>query len=257
MTYDIKGKTAIVTGSARGIGKCICSDLLKKGANVVVSDTAEDVGNETTAEFQKEFGESRVVFIRCNVTKEEDLQNLYSKAIATFGYVDIVVNNAGILNEENWKLMMEINVTGLIRSCQLALDNMSTKNKGKGGVVVNLASVAGLMAGEGSKVYHASKHAVYGYTRSQYLTQGTDNVRFNCVCPFLVDTALAQDWDNSNRTFLTSDLIEKLKAHMLKTEDIAEAVIFLIEDESNAGKAYLVTPFQKWDYYEQPSVLPF
>jgi len=145
----IEGKIVIITGSAQGLGKAFASHLLNQGAKVCLSDLNKEVGNETLGEFEERFGKGTVHFIQCDVTKPEDLKNLYDGCEKHFGEkVDIFCNNAGINVQLGWQKCMEVNIMAVMSGTYLALERMSKQNGGSGGVIINTASLAGINKSE-------------------------------------------------------------------------------------------------------------
>ncbi|KAF7244118.1 15-hydroxyprostaglandin dehydrogenase [NAD(+)] [Varanus komodoensis] len=161
----LKGKVALVTGAAQGIGKAFVQVLLERGCKVALVDINVEVGKASKEGFDKQFDEQMTIFIPCDVSKEEELKETFKKTVQHFGKLDIVVNNAGVNNEKNWEITVQINLTqgnsvgeclgiriqfllaasaemSVIRGTYLGLDYMKKENGGTGGVIVNVASLA-------------------------------------------------------------------------------------------------------------------
>lgn len=243
--YVISGRVAIITGGCKGIGKAICIALLEKGASICIADLDTDEGIKLQKHFEEKHGPKRCIFIPCDVTKKDELNNAFVVAQNEFGHVDIVCNNAGIVDEDHWEDMVELNLSSVIRGTYLARkffkarEKLDERNKrSTKGVVVNVASNAALNPSPGIHVYSATKAGVVGFTRSlQYLYQH-EGLRVNCVCPVSVDTPL---W---RRTFawLPEDMKKKeLELGYVSAEIVADGVIKLIQEEDNAGKALQIT----------------
>ncbi|KAA8586638.1 hypothetical protein FQN60_000474, partial [Etheostoma spectabile] len=154
----LNGKVAVVTGAAAGIGKAITEILLKNGAKTA--------GKSLKETLDKEYGQERTLFLTCNVESEEQIKAAFQKTVENFRGFDILCNNAGILNETTWKKMVSINLVGVISGTYLALEHMSKLSGGRGGVIVNTASMAGLGPLLSCPVYTATKHGVIGFTRA-------------------------------------------------------------------------------------------
>ncbi|XP_070839376.1 15-hydroxyprostaglandin dehydrogenase [NAD(+)]-like isoform X2 [Chaetodon trifascialis] len=138
----LNGKVAVVTGAAMGIGKAITEMLLQNGAKVALLDVNETAGKDFMEALEKQYGQERTLFMICNVESEEQLKAAFQKTAETFGGIDILCNNAGILNESAWEKTVSINLMGTIRGTYLALEHMSKLSGGRGGVIVNTASLA-------------------------------------------------------------------------------------------------------------------
>jgi len=243
---DPNGKVAIVTGGGSGIGRATSKALANAGASVVVADMNQAGGAETVGAIES--ARAKAAFVLADVRKRADLDNMVAFAEKTFGGLDIIHNNAGVgtpqprfpdAREEDWDRTLMIDLWAVIAGTQAAVPAM--KRRG-GGVIVNTASVAGLIAYTPDPIYAAAKHGVVGFTRSlQYLLQEA-NIRVNCVCPGVVNTPMVTAVTDG----LTPEQLEQ-RAAFLKTmpmidpETIAEAVLQLITDDSLNGVAMAVT----------------
>ncbi|XP_049938363.1 15-hydroxyprostaglandin dehydrogenase [NAD(+)]-like isoform X2 [Schistocerca serialis cubense] len=190
---ELQGKVAIVTGGASGIGLEMVKHLLQAGLKgVAILDMAEAVGKAAVSPMESEFGGKRAIFIRADVTKADQFKEAFKKASTTFGGLDIVINNAGVLNEDNWELTIAVNVAAVMRGTLLALEAMGRDRGGRGGAVLNVASILGLSAIAGAPAYVTSKHAVVGLVRSfgmPYHWERT-GVRVMALCPGVTETPL-------------------------------------------------------------------
>uniref|UniRef100_A0A3Q0S7Y8 Zgc:56585 n=1 Tax=Amphilophus citrinellus TaxID=61819 RepID=A0A3Q0S7Y8_AMPCI len=139
----LNGKTAVVTGAAMGIGKAITEILLKNGAKVALLDVNKAAGESLMEVLRKQYGPDQMLFLLCNVESDEQFKAAFQKTLETFGGIDILCNNAGILNETTWENMVSINLMGAIRGTYLGLEHMSKLSGGRGGVILNTASMAG------------------------------------------------------------------------------------------------------------------
>lgn len=236
----IKGKTALVTGAATGIGLEYVTALLQNGAqNVAVSDVDVRKGENAVKELQKEYGADRVIFIKADVTNVADLEEAFKKTHTTFKALDIVINNAGILDDSRWELEIAINVNAVVRGTLLGFQYMGKDKGGNGGVVVNIASILGLAPLAGAPVYVATKHAVIGLTRSFGLPYHFDRtgVRVMAMCPGVTDTPLISE---AHRRQLQDDWGEEAGRELdelpkQKPESVAKGMIQLIEKGSSAS----------------------
>ncbi|KAJ8266860.1 hypothetical protein GJAV_G00135520 [Gymnothorax javanicus] len=244
----LSGKVAIVTGAGQGLGKGISDILLKNGAKVVLLDRNETAGKSARADCAKKYGGDCVIFCPCDVTSDEHMKDAFQKTIEKFGRIDIVCNNAGIVDETNWEKMVEINLSGVVRGTYLALQYMKKENGGSGGVVVNTASIAGMEPFLLLPVYTATKHGVIGFTRAMADASKASGygVRLNAVCPTLINTPLMECMTIDSLTGQLSHLAPyclefQEKLGMLEVPVVAEAVLQLVADEEKNGAAIMVT----------------
>ncbi|XP_068125231.1 15-hydroxyprostaglandin dehydrogenase [NAD(+)] [Hyperolius riggenbachi] len=242
------GKVAMVTGAAQGIGRAMVEELLHKGAVLVMVDQNRLAGEECKASFDEQFGSNRTMFIQCDVTDQEQLRDAFQKTVEHFGRLDILVNNAGVNNEKDWEKTIEVNLISVIRGTYIALELMSKKNGGQGGVIINISSLAGLTPAAYQPVYSASKHGVIGFTRSiaALASIGDYGVRVNTVCPAFVDTPLLESIEkeeNMGEFFQYKDNIKDMMKlfGVLDPSLIAKGIIELIEDDGANGAVMKIT----------------
>ncbi|XP_049598133.1 15-hydroxyprostaglandin dehydrogenase [NAD(+)] [Syngnathus scovelli] len=243
---SLKGKVAVVTGGAAGIGKAFCEILFKNGAKVVLLDVNPEAGKSLMEALNKEDGPDRALFLICDVRSEEQLKAAFKMAADTFGGIDIVCNNAGVLDEKEWELTLDINLVGVIKGTYAAMEHMSKLNGGRGGVIVNTASMAGIRPLVSCPVYSASKSAVIHFARAMAgaSTLAGYGIRFNAICPALVQTDLLDGLNSKLGQFAvlkqpTQQLIEK--HGVLSPSDVAECLLELVTDESKNGEALMVS----------------
>jgi len=256
---DIANKVALVTGGSSGIGRASAVRLAREGASVVVADIDEAGGRETVAliqdvgtQLQLRPGERssppRAAFVRADVTSEADVRAMIAFAESTYGGLDILHNNAGILTgpprwpdtePERWMRMLDINLKGVILGTQLAIPVLRKRG---GGAIVNTASLAGIGAGfPPNPLYAASKGGVVLFTASLAPLKDEANIRVNCVCPGIVDTPMlhrATEAADSAEQQISSEVLRNLK--ILLPEEIAGCVVELIRDDSLAGRALVI-----------------
>ncbi|GFU02239.1 3-beta-hydroxycholanate 3-dehydrogenase [Nephila pilipes] len=135
---------AIVTGGAQGLGAAICIELLKTGYKVCIADVQEVKAKEFLKEQQPVYGKENIITSFCDVTKESDFKEVFDLTLKTFHRVDVLVNNAGILNEHEPQKVTDVNLVGTIYGCRMAFKYMGRSNGGNGGFVINTASLAGI-----------------------------------------------------------------------------------------------------------------
>ncbi|XP_022090280.1 15-hydroxyprostaglandin dehydrogenase [NAD(+)]-like [Acanthaster planci] len=231
---------AIVTGSAEGIGKAFAEVLLQRGVKgVCLADINETKGKETEKELKK-YGEEKVVFVKCDITSEADLEALFTKTKEKFGTVNLLVNNAGVQDEQNWRLCVNVNVIGTLTATYTALKHMSLDEGGHGGTIINMASVAGLRPIPYMPSYAASKHAIIGMTKSFMAHPCTKlkGITMAALCPAFVDTNMIQE----DRVILRCDSDKPMargvmaQVGVLEVSEVTDAFLTLILDKAWAGK---------------------
>ncbi len=226
----VKGKVAVLTGAARGIGRSAAEALAKNGAKgIAIADLDIDTAIKTAAEIADQYG-TECIAVKCNVTDEGDVKSVFEAVMDKFGTVDILVNSAGIsrildMNEltmQQWDLTMNINVKGTFLFCREALKIMKKNRSGK---IVNLASQAGRIGGLiVSPDYPASKAAVICLTKSLAKNAAASNVNVNSVAPGLIATEMTQTYNYDPETI-------PLK-RVGTAEEIADVILFLASDLS-------------------------
>jgi NAD(P)-dependent dehydrogenase (short-subunit alcohol dehydrogenase family) len=226
----IQDKVAVITGGVSGIGAATARLFASEGAKLVLVDFNEEKGAAFEAELKSEGYE--VVFVKADVTSEEDVKNIYETALKTFGKVDILFNNAGIgavkpteqLTYAEWRRTVEVDLDGVFLVAQGAIKEFL---KADGGVIVNTASMYGVVGSPGSAAYNAAKAGVINLTRSLGLEYATRNIRVNALCPGFIETPILGDTD---REFLTNATPMK---RLGKAEEMAKAVLFMASDDSS------------------------
>jgi NAD(P)-dependent dehydrogenase (short-subunit alcohol dehydrogenase family) len=231
------GKVALVTGAASGIGRESALAFAREGAKVVVSDVTVDAGEETVAMIKAEGGEA--VFVKCDVSKWDEVDALVAKTVATYGRLDFAHNNAGIeglqapcgeCTEENWDRTIAINLTGVFYCCKAEIPEML---KNGGGAIVNTASVAGLVGFAGIPAYTASKHGVNGLTKQIALDYAKQNIRVNSVCPGIIHTPMIDRFTGGSPEALEAFAATEPVGRLGKPSEIADAVVYLCSDKAS------------------------
>lgn len=229
-------KVAIITGAAAGIGRSCAEVFAQKGAKVVVSDLPDSDGEEVAASLREQDFEA--IFIPCDVSNSDDVQNLVRQSVKHFKTLDIAVNNAGISGAqaptaecslENWQKVIDVNLTGVFLCMKFQLPQML---RAGGGSIVNIASVAGKVGFAGSSAYTASKHGLVGLTRTAALEYSAQNIRVNSLGPAVIDTPMIEFLKDDKETY--DGLVA---AHPIgrigQPEEVANFVAFLASDEAS------------------------
>ena len=233
---DFTGKTAVVTGGSRGIGRAVCLELAKGGANVVLCYAGNEAAAAETVSACEALG-AKALAVKCDVADGEQVRALMDEAVKAFGRIDILVNNAGITRDGLLMMMKEADFDAVISAnlrgtflCMKAVAR--TMMKQRYGRIVNLSSVVGLRGNAGQVNYAASKAGVIGMTKSLAKELASRGVTVNAVAPGFIDTDMTAAMPEAAKTAtLASIPMQRLGA----PEDIAKAVAFLASD----GAAYI------------------
>src|SRR5712691_8944070 len=245
MPGRLDGKVALVTGGASGIGRATALTFAREGAKLIVADMQEDGGQQTVHMITAQGGEA--IFVKTDVSKAVAVQALISQAVATYGRLDCAHNNAGISGgrraltaeypEETWHQVIAVNLTGVWLCMKYEIPQMLHQG---GGVIVNTASVAGLIGGRGLAAYVASKHGGVGLTKTAALEYATQGIRVNCVCPGVIQTPMtARGLSDPERRarIVASEPMGRVGT----PEEIAEAVVWLCSDAASFVTGHTMT----------------
>ncbi|MFN8245892.1 MAG: SDR family oxidoreductase [Ferruginibacter sp.] len=230
-------KVAIITGASFGIGRATAIAFAQRGAKLVLADWKEDPEQQTMKQV-KALG-ADAMFVRCDVSKASDVQNLMDSCIKTYGRLDYAFNNAGIegaqaitheCSEENWDNTIAVDLKGIWLCMKYEIPQML---KQPGSAIVNCSSVAGLVGFAGLPAYVASKHAVLGLTKTAALEYATQGLRVNAVCPGVIHTAMI-DRITGNDEKVEKQFTELEPVGRMGTpQEIAEAVVWLCSGASS------------------------
>ena len=231
-------KTAIVTGAGSGMGQAEAIGFAKEGAQVVVADV-----NLATAEATRDAIVAvggKAIALAVDVTQLADLQNLVDVTLATYGRIDVLVNNAGIFDyytasldtsEALWDKIFAINVKSMFQLSNLVLPHMQAQQHG---AIINICSIAGLVANMGGAAYTASKHAVAGYTKHLAAVYGKDGIKINAICPGTIRTAMTAEMLKTRPT-------DKIPLDRFgEVGEVVDLAVFLASDEARFMSGALV-----------------
>jgi 3-oxoacyl-[acyl-carrier protein] reductase len=231
----LSGKVALITGSARGIGKAIALELANHGAKIVINDILPKNEIDKTLEEIRKSGD-RAIGIRADITIFEEVESMVKEIINKFGKIDILVNNAGIIRdsllirmkEEDWDAVININLKGTF-NCSKTVAKYMMRQK-SGGKIVNISSVIGLVGNIGQANYAASKAGIIGLTKSIAKELALRNINVNAIAPGFIETDMTKRLSEKVR----KDLQQQIPLKRLGTvKDIAKVVYFLVSDNAN------------------------
>jgi NAD(P)-dependent dehydrogenase (short-subunit alcohol dehydrogenase family) len=234
----LRGKVALVTGAASGIGRATALLFAREGAAVTLVDINEAAGQQVSREIVA--GGGRAIFESADVTRAEDCRRAVERTREEFGALHILFNNAGIvrrasvleLTEEDWDRVMAVNVKSVFLLSKLAIPLMAESG---GGSIINTASGWGIAPGPRAAAYCASKGAVVLLTKAMALDHGPQKIRVNCICPGDTDTPMlrseAQQLGEPAERFL-AEAARRPLGRVGTAEEIAEAVLYLASDAS-------------------------
>lgn len=231
----LTGRTAIVTGAARGIGKAIAQRLAEAGASVAVADVLAE-RDETAAEIVAQGG--RAIAVDTDVSQDEAVRDLVARTLDEFGQIDILASNAAVefrgpfeeVKDDEWTRLYDVNVKGLYHCCKHVLPHMKAR---RSGAIIAIGSATSVRGFENFVAYSGTKGAVLQIVRSLALEVRRDGIRVNCVCPGLTDTVMGRAAMEATHGENTEQVIEDIQMRWGVPDDIARAVVFLASDEAD------------------------
>jgi NAD(P)-dependent dehydrogenase (short-subunit alcohol dehydrogenase family) len=236
---EFQGKVILITGSASGFGRLLAQEFAKEGASLILSDVSEAQGQEVAKQINAENG--KAIFVKCDVSKAEDVKNMVEMGIASFGKLDICINNAGVagnslrtktheFEEDTWDFVMDVNAKGVWLCMKYELPHLL---ENKGGIIINIASVAGLLAVPGNVAYAASKHAVIGITKTAAIEYASKNIRVNAVCPAFTDTAMVQNSIMQDNEYGQRLVMMNPMRRLGQPEEVTSVIRFLCSEKNS------------------------
>ena len=240
MTRNLEGKSALVTGGASGIGRATALAFARDGARVAVADILEEAAQSTVAEIEAMGGQA--LAIACDVTDDDAVKAMIAAMVDAYGSLDCAFNNAGIapyqvnaggqkiadVAPEAWRRLIDVNLTGVWLCLRHEVAQM--RAQGSGGVIINTASILGLVGSATSSAYGAAKHGVVGLTKTAAADHAEDNIRVNAVCPGYIETPMTEE---TMRRRGGRILARVPMARMGKAGEIAEAVVWLCSPKAS------------------------
>lgn len=229
----LKGKVALVTGAAQGIGKAIALLLARNGADIVVSDINLEKAEETAREIQGTG--QKAMTIKVDVVNSEEVERMVQAIMERFGHVDILVNNAGIardklilrMTEGDWDMVINVNLKGTFNCTKAVVKHMSKQRSGK---IVSIASVVGEMGNAGQGNYSASKAGIIGFTKTIAREFAQRGINVNAIAPGYIETPMTDVLPEKTKEELKRLIpMERLG----RPDDVAEAVLFLVSEASS------------------------
>ncbi|XP_076285918.1 15-hydroxyprostaglandin dehydrogenase [NAD(+)]-like [Lasioglossum baleicum] len=235
---NIKNMNILVTGAARGIGLTYVQHMLKNGAKIVsILDLPTSAGTTTVANLEKEFGKGKALFFPCDVTNVKQFEETFKKAANAMGGIDIVINNAGVVNDKNWKLTVDVNMGGVIQGSLLAMELMRKEKGGKGGVIVNISSTIGFYINRYMPAYCSSKHQVLAFSRGLAGWYEETSVRVLVMCPGVTTTPIIDNLESFAFDFVDKKkMVEEFNSYPTQgPENVAKAMVLLIQKGKNGS----------------------
>ncbi len=231
----LEGKVALISGGAKGQGATEARMFAREGAKIVIGDLLDTEGHAVAAEIAEAGGDC--VYVHLDVTSEDDWRKAVETAVSEYGKVDVLVNNAGIIESgrveevtvEQWDAVLDVNAKGVFLGTKAVIAEM---RKAGGGSIINISSTSGIVGSVNTTAYNASKGAVRLLTKSTALQYGKEGIRANSIHPGPIDTDMMQRvWQHPLRSREETEARIPL-GHVGEVEDVSYAALFLASDES-------------------------
>jgi NAD(P)-dependent dehydrogenase (short-subunit alcohol dehydrogenase family) len=249
----LAGKVAIVTGAGAGIGKAVATRFARAGARVVAASRTKAEVTALAASLQQEGGEAHGV--TADVSRPEDVARIFREAKDRFGRLDVVVNNAGIMDDftpvgdvtdELWRRVLGVNLDGVFYGCRLAVQEMAPQAQGS---IINVASIGGIQGARAGAAYTASKHAVIGLTKNVAYMYAKTGLRCNAIAPGGVATTIGSKMRPHPFGYERMAAGAGNNVRIGQPEEIAAVALFLASDDSSLLNGAVVTADAGWTAY--------
>ena len=234
---ELQGKVAIITGGASGIGRAAVELFASEGAVVIAADIKDDAGKQLADEVGARG--RNCMYIHTDVSSESDMAAVTELALAQFGRLDVIFNNAGIEGEqapiadatlENWQRVIDINLKSVFLGSKYAVKAMLRNGSGS---IINNASVAGLVGFEGVSPYCASKGGIIQLTRAVALEYAKSGIRVNCLCPGIIETPMIQRFTGDDPAAQAALVQLEPVGRLGRPNEVAELALFLASERSS------------------------
>ena len=246
-------KVAIITGAASGMGRAMAKVFFNEGAKLVLAD----INDQSLRELQTELDSSKnkIIYIKCDVASENEILNMVRLCVEKFGQIDVLVNNAGVMDDfipvdrivnKQWEHIMDVNLNGPFYAMRAVMPVMLKQGKG---VILNIASVGGLFGSRAGAAYTASKHALIGLTKNTGFMYAQKGIRCNAIAPGGVNTHIADSLIPDALGYERCISGASLMPRMGEPEEIAQIAAHLCSDEASFINGAIITADGGWTAY--------
>ncbi len=246
-------KVAIITGAASGMGRAMAKVFFNEGAKLVLAD----INDQSLRELQTELDPSKnkIIYIKCDVASENEILNMVRLCVEKFGQIDVLVNNAGVMDDfipvdrivnKQWEHIMDVNLNGPFYAMRAVMPIMLKQGKG---VILNIASVGGLFGSRAGAAYTASKHALIGLTKNTGFMYAQKGIRCNAIAPGGVNTHIADSLIPDALGYERCISGASLMPRMGEPEEIAQIAAHLCSDEASFINGAIITADGGWTAY--------